>query len=236
VPCASGYSEGKLGLEPIGSEGVSTNGWSGIVHFTAPPIWNGFRPGSKRHYKTLAVCLATLAAVSASAQQRAIDAAKSEMTVRVYKAGVFSAFGHDHQIAAPVAGGAVDTKAGKVELRAKASALQVRDPGVSEKDRAEIQSTMLGPQVLDAERYPEIMFRSTGTQAAGAGSWSVQGNLTLHGQTRPVTVEVRETGGRYVGTARFKQTDFGIKPVKVGGGAIRVKDEIRIEFDIQLAP
>jgi hypothetical protein len=50
-----------------------------------------------------------------------------------------------------------------------------------------------------------------------------------------VTVEVREVEGRYVGTCRFKQTDFGIKPVKVGGGTIRVKDEIRVEFDIQLA-
>ena len=47
---------------------------------------------------------------------------------------------------------------------------------------------------------------------------------------------VREAGGHYVGNARLKQTDFGIKPIKVGGGAVRVKDEVRIEFDIQLAP
>ena len=94
---------------------------------------------------------------------------------------------------------------------------------------------MLGPEVLDAERHPEIAFRSTAAEPAGAGSWKVQGNLTLHGQTRTVVVEVREEGGHYVGTSRFKQTEFGIQPVKVAGGSIRVKDEIRIEFNIQLA-
>ena len=155
--------------------------------------------------------------------------------VRVYKAGVFSAFGHDHEIAAPIASGSIDTAVQQAELRVNAGALQVRDPKGSDKDRAEIQSTMLGPQVLDAERYPEIVFRSTGAEPMGTGSWRVHGNLSLHGETRAVTVEVRETGGHYVGSSRFKQTEFGIKPVKVAGGTVRVKDEIRIEFDIQLA-
>lgn len=157
------------------------------------------------------------------------------MTVRVYKAGVLSALGHNHEILAPISGGTVDALAHSVELRTKAGALQVGDPGVSDKDRAEIQKTMLGPEVLDAEKYPEIVFRSTGVESAGAGSWKVQGDLTLHGATRAVTVEVREAGGHYVGGCRLKQTDFGIKPIKVGGGTVRVKDEIRLEFDIQLA-
>jgi hypothetical protein len=38
-----------------------------------------------------------------------------------------------------------------------------------------------------------------------------------------------------VGNAVVKQSDFGIKPVKVAGGTVKVKDEVRIEFDIQLA-
>jgi polyisoprenoid-binding protein YceI len=63
----------------------------------------------------------------------------------------------------------------------------------------------------------------------------VEGKLTLHGETRPVSVEVRESEGRYMGTARLKQSDFGIKPVKVAGGTVRVKDEVKIEFAIQLA-
>ncbi len=157
------------------------------------------------------------------------------MTIHVYKSGVFSAFGHNHEISAPIARGTVDTAARQVELYTNAGALQVRDPDASDKDRTDIQSTMLGPEVLDAQRYPEIVFRSTSVQPAGAGSWRVEGTLTLRGQTRPITAEVREAGGRYVGAARLKQTDFGITPVKVAGGTVRVKDEIRIDFDIQLA-
>jgi polyisoprenoid-binding protein YceI len=171
----------------------------------------------------------------AMAQPRAIDTGKSVMTVRVYKAGLLSAMGHNHEIAAPVAGGTVDVSARKVELHVHARSLEVRDPGVSAKDRGEIQSNMLGKQVLDAEGSPEIVFRSTGAEAAGAGLWKVTGNLMLRGQTHPVVVEVREDGEHYVGTAHLKQTEFGIQPIKVAGGAVRVKDEIRIEFNIQLA-
>jgi polyisoprenoid-binding protein YceI len=172
---------------------------------------------------------------TAAAQPRAIDAQKSGMTVRVFKSGLFSAFGHDHEIAAPIADGVADVEGRRVELRAKASTLRVRDPEASDKDRQEIQKTMLGPDVLDVERYPQIVFRSTSVEPAGPGSWTVPGELTLHGQTRPITVQVRERDGHYVGAVRVKQSDFGIKPIKVAGGTVSVKDEVRIDFDIQLA-
>lgn len=124
--------------------------------------------------------------VAGNAQQRAIDTTKSVLTVRVYKAGLLSELGHNHEITAAIAGGTVDLTARKVELHTNARALQVRDPESSEKDRAGIQSTMLGPEVLDAERHPEIVFRSTRVESLGAGSWKLRGNLTLHGQTRTV--------------------------------------------------
>jgi polyisoprenoid-binding protein YceI len=186
--------------------------------------------------KVLVVLAASLAWIAAaSAQQHAIDSGKSVMTVRVYKAGVFSALGHEHEIAAPITGGVVDSAAHHVELHIKAGSLRVHDPNASERDRDEIQKTMLGSDVLDVEHYTEIVFRSTGLEPTGSYSWKVRGDLTLHGQTRPVTVEVRESSGHYVGSSRFKQTEFGMKPVKVAGGAIKVKDEVRVEFDIQLA-
>src|SRR6266481_7934598 len=106
--------------------------------------------------------------VAANAQQHSIDKQKSAMTIHVSKAGVFSAFGHDHEISAPVAGGSVDTTPPRVELRVEAGALTVRDPKASEKDRAEIQKTMLGPEVLDVTRHSEIAFRSTAAEPSGA--------------------------------------------------------------------
>ena len=172
---------------------------------------------------------------AARAEPHAIDTRKSVMTVRVYKAGLFSTFAHDHEISAPIAEGTVDNAAPRVVLRLDAGALRVSDPKASEKERNEIQKTMLGAEVLDVERYPKIVFESTAAEPAGSDSWTVQGSLTLHGQTRPVTVKVSERDGRYAGTAILKQTDFGIKPIRIAGGTVRVKDEVRIEFDIGLA-
>jgi len=208
--------------------------WTTLI--TVSSAQSGFRTKRSHFTKVVAVWAASLAwSADAIAQQHAIDTEKSVMTVRVHKAGLLSALGHDHEIAAPIAGGTVDTTARHVELHLNAATLQVRDPKGSDKDSAEIQRTMLGPDVLDAARFPEIAFRSMGAEPAGAGIWRVQGNLTLHGQTRPVDVEVRESSGHYLGTARFKQTEFDIRPVKVAGGSIRVKDEVQIEFDVQLA-
>jgi hypothetical protein len=55
----------------------------------------------------------------------------------------------------------------------------------------------------------------------------VQGDLTLHGQTHPVTVDVSRQEERYRGAVRLRQSEFGITPVTVAGGTIKVKDEIR---------
>lgn len=173
-------------------------------------------------------------AADPAAGARPIDAQNSTITVYAGASGVFAAFGHEHEIAAPIAAGTVDPAGRRVELRVDAAALRVRDPKASEKDRAEIQKTMLGPGVLDAERHPEIRFESTAVETAGNG-WTVRGNLTLHGETKPVTVEVREKGDHYIGSARVRQTMFGIEPIKVAGGTVRVKDELRIDFDIRLA-
>jgi len=174
-------------------------------------------------------------ALTASGQPRAIDAAKSTMTVHVYKTGMLSALGHDHEISALVTAGTVDTAGRKVELQVNAAALRVQDPKGSDKDRGEIQANMLGPDVLDAEKHKEIRFRSTSAESAGEGGWKVSGELTLHGATQPVSIDVHERDGHYVGTCRFNITNFGIKPIKAAGGTVRVKDEVQIDFDIQLA-
>lgn len=182
------------------------------------------------------VCVASLAvAPAAQPQQRAIDVHASTMTVRVSKAGLFSALGHDHEIVAPISGGSVNAMARQVNVSVNAAALKVKDADISETDRAQIQTTMLGPEVLDVQHYSTISFRAIRAEATGPSTWTVEGNLTLHGRTRPVVIVVRENSGHYIGSSRFKQTAFDITPIKVAGGTIRVKDEIRIDVDIQLA-
>jgi polyisoprenoid-binding protein YceI len=120
-----------------------------------------------------------------------------------------------------------------VEIHVDARALRVVDKGESEKDRTEVQKTMLGQEVLDSERHQEIVFKSTGAEPMGERQWTLRGNLTLHGQTRPVTVHVTLKDGHYTGESTVKQTDFGIKPP--GKAGVRAKDEVRIEFEVWLA-
>jgi polyisoprenoid-binding protein YceI len=161
-----------------------------------------------------------------------IDTHKSVMTVRVLKAGMFSAFGHEHEISAPIKDGKFSEADRSVDLTVDARQMRVMDKDVSDKDRAEIQETMLGPKVLDTAQFPEIHFHSTAVDPAGDGRWTVTGDLALHGKTHPVKLEVRVQNGHYQGTAELKQKDFGIEPIVVGGGAVKVKNELRVEFDI----
>jgi polyisoprenoid-binding protein YceI len=170
----------------------------------------------------------------ASAQQHNIDTQKSTFTIHVGKTGALSGLGHEHEVRALINSGTADTGSHPaVEIHVNARELRVIDKGESEKDRAEVQKTMLGPEVLDSEAHPEIVFKSTAAESGGQGRWTLRGNLTLRGQTRPVTVQVTLKDGRYSGEATVKQTDFGIKPP--GKAGIRAKEEVRIEFDIRLA-
>jgi polyisoprenoid-binding protein YceI len=179
------------------------------------------------------LCLLVLCCGAASGQeQRQIDVQRSTITVRVYKSGLFSAFAHDHEITAPIATGAFREANPSVELAVDARKLRVVDPGVSDKDKAEIQETMLGPKVLDVEKFPEIRFRSSKVEPLGNDKWVVGGDLSLHGQTRPVKVEVQGQNGHYRGSATVSQKDFGMEAVRIAGGAVKVKDEVRIEFEI----
>jgi polyisoprenoid-binding protein YceI len=172
----------------------------------------------------------------AAAAQQPIDTAHSHVTVTVYKTGLFAPFAHNHEIDVPLASGSANpTDPASVEFRVRTASLRVLDPGTAAKTRAEIQQTMLGPKVLDADQYPEIRFQSRRVEQTGKGQWRVVGDLTLHGQTRPVTFDVSEQAGVYRGAASIRQTDFGIKPVRIAGGTVKVKDVVRVQFEIRLS-
>ncbi len=186
-----------------------------------------------RSVRVLAIATLALIGCFAWAQSaRQIDVDKSVLTVRVYKSGLFSAFAHDHEIRAPIQSGTFDEQKHTVEFKVKAAELKVLDPDGSDGERSQVQHTMEGPKVLDPEKFPEISFQSTSIEAAGPGKWNVQGDLTLHGQTHPVKVEVEGGNGHYRGPSRFRQTEFGMTPITIGGGAVKVKDEVRIEIDV----
>jgi polyisoprenoid-binding protein YceI len=161
---------------------------------------------------------------------------QSTITVRVGKAGLFSGFGHTHTITAPVDRIAVDSKSKTATITVLAKDMKVVDTEVSDKDRAEIQATMLGPKVLDVQKFPEIRFTSTRIGETAPQRFRVFGMLQLHGVTKRLEFPVSGTPEHYAGKAMLKQTDFGIQPVSAAGGAVKVKDEVEIDFDIYPGP
>lgn len=192
----------------------------------------------RRHLQTAflvvlaACCPALLGSQSKPGARRPIDTTRSFLTVHVYRSGLFAFAGDNHEIRAPISSGSIDEAGAVVELVVQADQMKVLDPGLDAAKRDEVQRKMLGPEVLDVQRYPAITFRSTNVQQNGRDSWSVRGDLDLHGVSRAVVVRVTHTQGEYRGSASLRQTDFGIKPIRVAGGTVKVKDEVTIDFAI----
>lgn len=155
----------------------------------------------------------------------------SVIAIHVGKTGLFSGLGHEHTVIAPIASGKIDFKAPSVQISVLSKQLKVTDTELSAKDLTEVQETMLGPKVLDSDRYPEIRFQSTRVEPL-SGGYRVMGTLSLHGQNHELTFNVTGTPDHYQGRTKFKQTDFGIHPVSGGGGTVKVKDELEIDFDV----
>ena len=176
--------------------------------------------------------LLTAVSIVATAAETAIDVEHSTIRIHVGKAGLFSAAGHEHWVDAPITDGSLQESPPQISFKVDATRMKVEDdPSLSAEKQAEVQRTMQ-TQVLESDKYAEITFRSTSIRATGGNTWEAQGDLTLHGQTRPVTAKVEKQQGSYVGRCQLKQTDFGIRPVRAAGGTVKVKDQLDIEFSI----
>lgn len=175
-----------------------------------------------------------------------VDSQQSKIQIHVDKDGFLKAFGHDHLVSATQLSGEIQFDAAKVEessvaFTVESRSLKVIDPGESEKDRNEVQETMLGKDVLDATQFPQIRFSSSSLKSkpgnAGAFDLHVEGTLTLHGTTKPIAVPVRllvGNDGTLTADAEVSllQSDFGITPYKAAGGTVRVKDKLKLTFHI----
>jgi polyisoprenoid-binding protein YceI len=97
------------------------------------------------------------------------------------------------------------------------------------------RTNMMRPEVLDAAQHAEVTVRST----ALGGTWEqpvVMADVTIRGTTRrfDVPIQLQRAGDTLETTGTFKvlQSDIGITPFSVAGGAIRVADELEVSFDI----
>ena len=130
-----------------------------------------------------------------------------------------------------------DPTSAKIDATIDASSIDTR---VERRD-ADLKS----PNFLDVAKYSTITFKSTKIEAAGPGNWKVTGDLTLHGVTKPVVLDV-ESSGKPIhdpmgntragasATTKIKRTDFGLTYNKVlESGGVMVGDEIAISIDVE---
>lgn len=171
-----------------------------------------------------------------------VDAAQSRATIDVGKSGPLSLVaGHAHEVDAPGIRGTIRMAAAgsRVDLTIPVTSMTVAAAHESADDRPKIQQTMMSGEVLDATNHPTITFRSTSvqvqSQTARAVDALVEGRLTIRAETRMVSVPVHvDLDGAMLtagGRLDVRQTDYGIKPVSVGG-VVAVKDALEITFRI----
>lgn len=218
-------------LRPTSLEAVLLLGSAAMT--TRPSLMFSVRASSNRPLMLAMVLLTAVVSARARAAAGPIDTEQSTITVHVFSGGLFAGLGDNHEIRGAVKRGTInDANPAEVHIVVDAASFRVLDPAASAKNRAAVQMRMLGPDVLDVNRFPEILFDSESAERSEAGTWTVRGQLTLHGQTRPLTTTVSAAQGHYKGSLALKQSDFGIAPIKVAGGAVKVKDQLTIDFDI----
>jgi YceI-like domain len=98
---------------------------------------------------------------SATGQETSIDTTHSKLLIHVSKSGLFSGFADNHEVEARIAKGSLDAKAGQLRLSVDSRQMRVLNPRLSSDKRQQVQERMLGPEVLDSSRFPEITFEST---------------------------------------------------------------------------
>ena len=172
-----------------------------------------------------------------------IEAQGSTFTVRAFATGLLSALGHDPTIALPEFDGEIFLNPDAVEqssLRMVIHSASLTDTDdISGKDREEINRRM-HEEVLESDSFPDIVYECSRGSASKTGEgqyWvGLNGDLTLHGVKRaqPVSAHVSVNGSllRAMGEFSVRQSDYEIRPVSALGGAVKLKDEIKLSFNI----
>ena len=171
----------------------------------------------------------------------AIDSASSLIAVTVRRGGVLARLGHDHVVAARTITGSVAPQDNRAEFQFRLDQMTVDEPALRQVAGLEKQPspeavagtrTNMLTKVLDADRYPVVSVRAERI----TDDQPLRVAITLHGVTRDyaIPVDLREDGGVMTvsGKVDLNQTDFGLIPFSVMGGAMSVQDKMELRFTL----
>jgi polyisoprenoid-binding protein YceI len=174
-----------------------------------------------------------------------VDSAASLVAIEVRRGGSLARLGHDHVVASHDVTGYLAPGEGRADLYVALARLAVDEPGLrkeagfdtqpTESDIEGTRSNMLN-HVLEAEKFPYAVIAVKDADAKQRQA-TIAVAITLHGTTRsfrvPAEIEADDKAIAVSGKLDFKQTDFGITPYALLGGAIAVKDGLALRFSIR---
>jgi polyisoprenoid-binding protein YceI len=168
--------------------------------------------------------------------------AVGRLLVKTARTGLGGKAGHDLTLEATRWHGSAtidsaDLSGCTVTVEVDVDSLEVREGSggikpLTDSDRAEIKRN-LREKVLHTAQHPTITFRSTRV-VGSAESFTLDGDLTITGVTRPVSVHGQMRDGSVRGSAPVLQSRWGIRPFSAFFGALKLKDEVDVHFDVVL--
>ena len=172
-----------------------------------------------------------------------VDQVASRFTVQAFATGLLSAFGHnprieirDYDAEIHCVAGTLDQASVRVTIRT--SNLEVLEE-MKRDDRRKLEQEMY-EGVLDVKHFPTAVYEANDirVQKATADLFraEVNGELSFHGVTQrqplQANVTVMDNTLRIAGEFSLQQSVYGIKPMSLAAGTLRLKDELKFRFDL----
>jgi len=173
-----------------------------------------------------------------------LDSSQSKFIAHALRGGLLWFKGHDHLVAAREFSGEAELTPDKItpaslQLTVKTDSM-VETSDVFTELQKQIINRELREIVLEPEKYPEIVFKSTEVKGKPLGNGQydlkIRGDLTLHGVTRQIVIPAKVTLAgnnlRAVGEFSIDRSDFKVKATSAFHGMVRVRNKVKFEFDI----
>jgi polyisoprenoid-binding protein YceI len=182
--------------------------------------------------------------VAASTGNFRLGPGAGRIVIKTTRAGLAAKAGHDltlevtrwsAQVDVPAEGDGGQAAA-TVSADLDLSSLEVREGTggampLTDRDRGQIKKQMAA--ILGGGT---ASFASSRIIPSGSSGGAIEGTVTLKGKTQPARLQVTDSGsGRYRGSATLTQTGFGIKPYTGFFGALKLRDEVVVEIEIDLS-
>jgi polyisoprenoid-binding protein YceI len=181
--------------------------------------------------------MTTAAAPPTAASTWKIDPAHTVAEFKVKHMMISNVKGHFSKVTGTLTLDESDLAKSTVEAIIDAASLETREP--------QRDGHLKSPEFLDVEKFPSLTFKSAGVSLVKPGELVVDGDLTIHGVTRPVKLDVEgptpptqdpwgNTRVAVSATTKISRKDFGLTwNAALEGGGFLIGDEVTITLDAE---